>query len=192
MAKIVQIKGETIDADAFAKAYCENMNAEASASASGCSGQRAKEIGQMALRRKDVRAAIEKGLEEKAITNEISVNWIIKRLVEIIEFDPSEVLLVDRDGCITIDPDAKNGLKHFESFGSSFSSGEFGNSTSIALKRSDRLKAIDLLIGLMGYEQVSKANGDGGQGAVRAIHSRVLGALRKRGQRGLPDPSQKT
>ncbi len=46
MAKIVQIKGETIDADAFAKAYCENMNAERAASVSGCSSERAKEIGQ--------------------------------------------------------------------------------------------------------------------------------------------------
>lgn len=184
--------GFPINVNVFVTAWCDKLCSEKAALMAGAPDDKAKDIGIQLLKRKDIKALIDERIEEKRIAADVSVNWIIKRLVEIIEFNPSDVLEVDSMGSISFKKDVKNGLKHFESIGSSVSEGLQGSSRSIALKRADKLKALDMLIKLMGYEQAAKANGEGSDRNIKTVQSRVLDALQRRTRRGLPKPTTET
>jgi phage terminase small subunit len=174
----------------FVEEYLKTGNATQSVYAAGykskndnAAGVRGAEL----LRNSKISAYIQyvqsKSLESTKSKIQVSQDQIASTLVRIAFDGLEDVIEVTDKGDLEIKPDAKFDLVDGVSFSKSESDGEKGYSKSkgFSFKRSDRLKALDMLIKLMGgYEKFA---GDTDQGAGQLEPQRVLKLLAKFGKR---------
>ena len=124
-----------------------------------------------------------KSLAETQKKIQISQDKIASTLVRIAFDGLEDIIEVSEQGDLEIKPDAKFDLVDGVSFSKSESDGEKGYSKSkgFSFKRSDRLKALDMLIKLMGgYEKLADGVGDTTKGLEP---ERVLKLLKNFGKR---------
>lgn len=143
--------------------------------------------GNALLRKPKIKSYIEtnkkKSLAETQNKIQISQDKIASTLVRIAFDGLEDIIEVSEQGDLEIKPDAKFDLVDGLSFSKSESDGEKGYSKSkgFSFKRSDRLKALDMLIKLMGgYEKLADGAGDTAKGLEP---ERVLKLLKNFGKR---------
>jgi len=163
----------------FVQCYVKHMNATKAAVEAGYSEKNADKIGSRLVGNSRVKAAIQEELETKKIKNQINADWFVRRLVKIVDFDPSNAVEI-QDGVPRLKDDIPKGALKYMDFSGSWSeaSGSEGSSSGRSGKAvsKDRLKAMELLMKLMGI----------GDGAAKdsgrdqdVIDDRVLNALQR-------------
>lgn len=163
----------------FVQCYVKHMNATKAAIEAGYSEKNAGKIGPRLVGMSRIKAAIQEELETKKLKNQINADWFVRRLVKIVDFDPSNALEIE-DGVPRLRSDLPKGSLKYMDFSGSWSeaSGSEGSSSGRSGKAvsKDRLKAMELLMKLMGI----------GDGAAKdsgrdqdVIDDRVLNALQR-------------
>lgn len=130
-----------------------------------------------------IRTVQNQSIQETQKKIQISQDKIASTLVRIAFDGLEDIIEVSEQGDLEIKPDAKFDLVDGVSFSKSESDGEKGYSKSkgFSFKRSDRLKALDMLIKLMGgYEKLADGAGDTTKGLEP---ERVLKLLKNFGKR---------
>lgn len=155
----------------FVSEYLKSMNGTKAALAIGYSEKSARVQASNLLTNPNISAAIEEGLREKKDRNEINADWFVKRLVKIIDFNPADVIDFEKE---RIKPGKS--LRQLDSISISSSDGMESNSRSLSIKKTDKLKAMELLMKLMGIgDGAAKDRGP----SEDALAAKVLDALQR-------------
>lgn len=151
----------------------------------GYSARTAAQQASRLLKNVNVRRAIEGGLEEQRKRHQVDRDWLIQRLIAIIDFDPSGMIEVSSQGGLVLKQGGdQSALKYFKKLKVQNSKiGKNISSERIQFEMPDTLAAMKFLaelLGLIPAKQEMRSQGDSSQ---ERVEQRLFAAVLKHSER---------